>query len=425
MSWSRNQKLLILALLLAGLIFKVAYWAWAPPDYSARESDYDDIAQNWLAGKGFSIDQSYGLNPSRLDDSKPNIAPTASRTPLYPMLLAAIYKVFGRRIGLVYIVQTAMDMLSAVILLFIALKVTNNRKAALLSMAFYTCYPPFIEQVAVLLNETLFGLLLLLFALVAITALQRFSVKWFVLAGACLGLTALCRPTTFLFPVVFLPAALIINRKRLRQAAINSLVFLVSFVALIMPWMIRNYIVTDYFGLVGTRGGEQLFAANYHLVGAKHPMPMVSPEMEKKLAGKTQKEINKILTREGLKEIIKHPVRFAGNAVFRTFTFWTSIGMGKPGILYFSSNRSGREVCIFVAIFNTFFIVASILAFVRYRGKWTAMTTVPLLVLGYFYIIHLPIVALIRYSIPIIPFLMVFAAVWAIGIFSSDQEGVV
>ena len=77
-------------------------------------------------------------------------------------------------------------------------------------MALYALHMPFVEQVGVVFNETLFGFLVLLFALVALFAVELFSTSGFLLAGAALGLTALCRPTTFMFPALFVSLPLFV-----------------------------------------------------------------------------------------------------------------------------------------------------------------------------------------------------------------------
>ncbi|MBN2209436.1 MAG: glycosyltransferase family 39 protein [Candidatus Coatesbacteria bacterium] len=423
---ARFSRVLVLVILVLGFALRIAYFTWAPPDYAARESDYDDIAQNMLAGKGFSIDSSYGLdhglnllkNPGR----QPEMVPTASRTPLYPAFLAAIYKLFGRRIRLVYLIQTLIDLASATMLYFLALKITQDRRIALTSMALYILYMPFIEQVGTLLNETLFGSLVLLFTLAALFALELFSAPAFFLAGAALGLSALCRPTTFMFPAVFIPMTLIMGRTQLRRASFNSLAFLAGFALLIMPWMIRNYLVLDYFNMVGTRGGEQIFAANYGYLGEGGLRPMIPPDVREKLIDMTPEERDTFLVREGIKQMIGHPKRFIKNVIFKTFTFWTSIGMGKPGFFYHSSSRAGKEVSVFVAVLNPLLILASFVAFLWFRGKWVSKSLLPLVLLSYFYVVHLPIIAFVRYSMPVMPFLMMFAAVAMVRLFAQKGE---
>ncbi len=177
----------------------------------------------------------------------------------------------------------------------------------------------------------------------------------------------------------------------------------------------------DYAGLVGSLAGEQVYAANYIWHKPNSPKPVVPSEMRAKLAGKSDIERNKILMHEGFKEILLHPVNFAKNVLYRTSTFWTAIGMGGPAFFYFSSGRAGKEMCVFAVVVNIALIVASVITFVRFRGPWTKASFVPLLLIGYFYIVHLPIIALIRYSMPMIPFLMMFASVGMVNLLGKAR----
>ena len=410
-----------MAIFLIGLILRAAYFTWAPPDYAAADTDYDEIAQNLVAGKGFSLPLDRKSSELGAPDSKLRAVPVATRTPAYPLFLAAIYKVFGRRVRLVYAAQAFLDMLSALLLYALTLRITGSDKAAMLSAFMYALYMPFMSQTAILLNEPLFNFLILAFCLLAVWAFDKPSFLRFSLAGAALGLTTLCRPTTFLFPAFFVGTMLILHWKQLRKTIVPSLAFVAGFMLIIAPWVIRNYIVLDYFGLVGSLAGEQIYAANYESKNPDQPTPMVPEEMTVKLAGKSDLERSRILSREGLKEILRHPLRFAKNILLKTPKFWTAIGMGKPAIFYYSSSRAGKETCVFVAVVNVFLIAASIMAFVRIRGAWKLKSLIPILLLGYFYIVHLPIIALIRYSMPVIPFLMIFAAGWIVWVFSCES----
>ena len=413
--------LLLVAIFFVGFALRVVYFTWAPKDYAAAESDYDEIAQNLAAGKGFSKSET-----PRGTGGAPDAVitvPDATRTPAYPLFLAAIYKVFGRRLRVVYLAQTLIDMLSALLLYVLARRIAQDARVAALAALLYAMYLPFMAQVGVLLNETLFGFLVLVFSLIAIWAVPSRSTWGFALAGVVLGLTALCRPTTFLFPVLFVAAVLIQDRKRLKQAILPCAVFVAGFALFITPWMIRNYVVFGHFELVGSLAGEQLYAANYGWEERDGPAPMVPPEMRVKLEGRSDLERNRILMQEGFKEIVSHPLRFAKNVAYRTLTFWTAIGMGGPDFFYFSSGRAGRETCVFVAVVNILLIAASILAFVRFRGPWTKESLIPLLLLAYFYIMHLPIIAFIRYSMPVIPFLMIFAAVGMVNLARREKPG--
>ncbi|MBN1591698.1 MAG: glycosyltransferase family 39 protein, partial [Candidatus Coatesbacteria bacterium] len=410
MTRTKSRVLLLLVIFFVGFAFRVAYFMWAPKDYAAAASDYDEIAQSLAAGRGFS--RMEVQRDADGHDIGEVAVPDAARTPVYPLFLASIYKVFGRRLRVVYLSQTLLDMLSALLFYFLVLKITHDTRMAIMAAALYSLYLPFMSQVGVLLNETLFGFLVIVFALAATIAMQDGSNWRFLWAGVFLGLATLCRPTTFLFPLFFIATLLIIERKRLKKAIAPCVVFLLGFAVLVVPWMTRNYIVLGHFELVGSLAGEQVYAANYAWDESRGPAPMVPPEMAVRLEGKSDLERNQILMREGIKEIIFHPIRFVKNAAHRTLIFWTSMGVaGGHDFFYYSSGRTGKETCVFIVVANILLFAASILAFIKFRGPWISRSMIPILLLAYFYIMHLPIFAFIRYSLPVIPFLMIFAAV--------------
>jgi len=417
----RNFKLLLAAILVVGFTLRVAYFIWAPRDYAAAYSDYDDIAQNLAAGKGFSLDKTItGRSPAE-PSGEVQTVPVVSRTPAYPFFLAAIYKLFGRRLRLVYLIQTVIDMLSALLFYFLTLRVASSARVALVAVFIYALYVPFISQVAVVLNETLFNFLLLVFAFVAIHAVDKPSTRSFLAAGAALGLTALCRPTTFFFPAVFLGAVLLKYRRRLGPLIVPSVAFVVGFVVLIGPWVVRNYVVLDYVGFVGSLAGEQVYGALNQWRNSDTPLPVIPEQMQARLADKSDVERNRILMREALKEILRDPLDFARSALRRTLLFWTGIGIGGASFFYFPSNRAGAETCVFASVVNIVLIAFSVLAFVRFRGAWTRYSLIPLLLLGYFYVVHLPTYGPMRYSMPVIPFLMMFASLGMVNLLGKAR----
>ena len=114
--------------------------------------------------------------------------------------------------------------------------------------------------------------------------------------------------------------------------------------------------------------------------------------------------------REAVKEIIRDPLDFGKSLIRRTLLFWTGIGIGGASFFYFPSNRAGAETCVSASVVNIALIAFSVIAFVRFRGAWIHRSLVPLLLLGYFYVVHLPTYGPMRYSLPVIPFLMLFAS---------------
>jgi 4-amino-4-deoxy-L-arabinose transferase-like glycosyltransferase len=226
------------ALALAGLVVRLGLIVATPdyePDFDAF--DYDRHASSIEAGDG------YPRPVITLDES----SPTAFRPPLYPHLLAAVYKVSpgsltpGRMFG------AALGALSVLLICLIAQEFWG-RRAAIAAGALAALFPPLVVLSASLTVESLFipfelGLVLVLLAYGRSGA----RLGWVALAGALVGLAALTRGNGFLLMIpVFL--ALIALRPAGapgRHALRGTLVAAGVAVLVISPWTIRNTIAFD------------------------------------------------------------------------------------------------------------------------------------------------------------------------------------
>ena len=107
---------------------------YAPDEYS-----YDQIAVNFLNGKGLVTDD--GLY--------------ARRGPVYPLFLAIIYFIFGHSYVAVRFIQAIIGSSTPLLIFFIAKKLVCIEIAIIASWLSFLYYP-FIYQPAYLSNEILF-----------------------------------------------------------------------------------------------------------------------------------------------------------------------------------------------------------------------------------------------------------------------------
>src|SRR5205823_14407389 len=92
-----------------------------------------------------------------------------------------------------------------------------------------------------ILAEPVFIPLLLAFGLGLVRAVRGSSLHWFAIAGLLLGLAGLARPVGQAvlptLPLVFLAA-----QRSWRRAALSTGLVFIGFAAVLVPWMLRNYI---------------------------------------------------------------------------------------------------------------------------------------------------------------------------------------
>jgi len=230
----------VFALIVAfALIVRVIYLVWVPSVpvlryFNFDEADYELLAQNLARGEGLCY--------------KPG-EPTLFRAPLYPLFIAGVYTLVGRRSHTA--VRFAQALLSATTagLLFLLGTLVFGRAAGVWAGILMACYPTMLYYVPKLLSETLFIFLLAASLLSLVLAIRRGKVWLWIVTGFLFGLTFLCRLVLLPFLLLLLwPMALYLARRGvLRRPLVGLTAFYLAFGLAICPWVIRNYNVSGHF----------------------------------------------------------------------------------------------------------------------------------------------------------------------------------
>jgi 4-amino-4-deoxy-L-arabinose transferase-like glycosyltransferase len=188
-----------------------------------------------------------------------NGRPTAYRPPLYPLILAPIVKVLGRRAVLgVAVFHLALGA-GTVVLTALTARRWGLRDRRVLAAALVTaCEPVLLWQSRFVMTETL-GTFLLALALAATTAK---GFRGSVLAGACLGLAGLCRPSLLPGAGLISAGALVAAPGGRRERIVRSLTLGLAIIAVLAPWALRNALVLGEPVWTTTHGGYTLALGN-------------------------------------------------------------------------------------------------------------------------------------------------------------------
>lgn len=194
--------------------------------------------------------------------------PTAYRPPLYPLLLAAGGTPSAWKVALLHVACGA-----ATVWLTVRLGSRSGLgRWSLVAGALVACDPILLNQSAQVMTETL-ATLLAVGGLVALAGMAQCSsparpqpsgagnLTRAALAGAIVGLAALCRPT-FLTWLALVAAAICVQSfaTAARWRAVAAL--LVGAAVALAPWMARNQLVVSRPIATTTHGGFTLFLAN-------------------------------------------------------------------------------------------------------------------------------------------------------------------
>jgi len=180
-------------------------------------SQYDVIARNLATGHGFSA-----VYPQL------KVHETAFRPPLYPMLLGAVYWIFGISIGLARGLNVVLGV-TVVGLTFYVVQRHISRTAAIWAALAVAVMPNLIANDTFTLDEPL--------ALVLILLMVHFLLRqrW-IWAGVAVGLLTLTRPSAqFLILVLAIWLIFRVGWKKM-------LIFAVTAGLVVTPWVIRNWV---------------------------------------------------------------------------------------------------------------------------------------------------------------------------------------
>lgn len=394
--------------------------------------NYVRIAESLADGKGFAIDQGYGGGGSNVKAHA-----TAYGNPIYPAFLAVIYWSIGDQIGgvpSVSIVQSVLDTLTCFLVFLFTMRLLKRPRAALVAAFLYAIYPPFFLSVVTPMTETLTILLTVIAAYLLIKAIGT-GARHYALAGAVMGLLILLKPSMLAFPFV-VALMLFALRKRAQGWLPRSVVYILVAYAVVSPWTIRNYRVMHGFVPVATHGGQTLWGGTgpadgvclgawaYPVASVQGPkpedehIPVVSEQTYQKITA-LQDRLSKMdevhqdrtLNAEAIKEIKAHPGRYAFLAVKKFFRLWFNLCDDFPA--------SWRTYAI--AAINLVLLFFAVCGYRRAKADYR-LKLVSMYLCGYTTIMSMLIFAHVRYSYPVMPFVIIFAAAYIARIFDGGSS---
>jgi 4-amino-4-deoxy-L-arabinose transferase-like glycosyltransferase len=254
-----SKKLLIGIVVLAlgaRLAVAILTRSWIfPSDDNFRAFGYEmgQIASSLATGNGFSWPGQPGHQP----------VPTAWMPPVYPLIMAAVFKVFGIFSGqaaiAIELFLTTASVLSC-ILLYLLGKRLYNAQVGLLAAFLLAIYPPSIHYaVRNLWDTSLFTCCLLLIILTFLKLASHPDVKQGTYLGILLGFTALLNPVIVgTYPFGF--AWLYLKAETTRRTIIKVMSLMLIILGLVTsPWLVRNYLVFGQFAFIKSNFGNELY----------------------------------------------------------------------------------------------------------------------------------------------------------------------
>ena len=389
-----NEYLFLLILFLLASFLRIVY-----AFYLKENIPVADAAEFDLLGLNVLKYGEYAFQPG---------IPTAQRTPIYPLFLSGIYFLFGHSYLAVRIMQSIIGSLTCIVIYLIGKK-TVNKNVGFIAATISIFYPFFIYYTGYLLVETLFTFLLAVAVYWLITSIEKPDWKNLTLSGVFMGLAALCKPTAFAFIPFSVLGFLVILGIRKVSTYRNIGIFLLFFTITLSPWVIRNHIVFQRIIPATTQLGFALLDGSL-LFDAEHQWRIEQEEQKNPilLKGKELNEIeqNDYFTKEALKFIRNNPKYMMKLALRKFLKFWRLYPHTESIYTY----KYSKTLLVLVSLLSYgLLLLFSIVGIIFSIRKWRQFAFFYGLIVS-FTIIHLLFWSQIRYRLPIMPYMIVFAA---------------
>ncbi|MDH4037115.1 MAG: glycosyltransferase family 39 protein [Candidatus Krumholzibacteria bacterium] len=353
------------------------------------------------------------------------------RGPLYPAVLGLIYKISGGSHAAAVIFNHICGAVTCGLIVVLA-RQYFTRAVALVAGLVAAFYWPLIYFEGEILVEPLFIALLVLSLWRLARAVSAPTLVRIVVAGACLGLSALARPTALVL-VAVVPVAFHASGLRARAWLRPTLLFAVAVIAVLVPSTVHNYRGSHALVPVAWSGGLNFYIGNNaesdgrsaFIPGAVSPWMGGGDEalaIARDQSGRelTPAQASSYFFGRGVDYLASEPLDAMELLASKLYTFWEGPERSNEKYIYFFWKRYGLGRVPMPG----FWLVAP-LAFVGMVGLWPRRRELAL-PYGFVVAYMLGVVAFFvvaRLRLPVVPVVIVFASWAALELVRVAREG--
>jgi len=298
------------------LIFSVAlfirlFFAFTGNDIpTGDEIFYEEAGRNISLGNGY-------LQAGHL---------TASKTPGYPIFVGLIYRMFGKSLIPIRILQALIDALMCVLVYMIAIRFFD-RRVAFLSGVLCAFHYFFLKSLQVIRPDTVQMFFIVLSILFWIRWRTNFFKKDAFFLGAALSFTVMLKANMILLPflIIAIEGYNFIKDKKIKFKIFSRSVLLLVFIFSLplIAWSIRNYNAFNSFVPVATDGGLALYSSYNPPEGKK--FGILTSDSVTTLAYRMDSEVerSKYLSKKTVEHIVNHPKEVLALMPLKILFFWS------------------------------------------------------------------------------------------------------
>src|SRR3989338_298925 len=212
--------------------------------------EFQTIAQNLLAGKGYLMSPRFGV------EYKAYIAP------FYPILSYLIYSVFGVKPGIIMLLQIGASCVLIYCVYVLSKELFHNFYCAFIAAGLVAFHPALIVYSVFQCHELIFIALFYTIVLyLSLCVSRKPSLKLMMIYAVFSVLAIYTKATLVPFLVIF-SLLFIFRHSNFISGVKYIFTYWIIVIALYSPWVIRNYFVLDQFVLFQSYKGECLWFGN-------------------------------------------------------------------------------------------------------------------------------------------------------------------
>lgn len=334
------------------------------------------------------------------------------RAPGYPAFLATVYSIAGAEsLRPVYFAQSVLLAITLLLVFRIAVYLTRDERTSLVAVALCALWPPIWLAVGAVLTEIWAAALVAGSIWLLLSVMERPRVSQCIGLGLTMGATSLTKGPFLLFAAAALVFIVLSGKDRWVRVR-YALIVLCAAAVLVVPWIVRNHVVTGACVPIQTGGGMNLWLGNrYEYWHSHHEWGEYPDSVERLIDGKPEVEQERILARLGLDYMSQNPTRAAGIFLLKFSFLWLGAFGGDPNAAenpiphigrFGITKRSVAYVPLFMlAVFGWFLLPG--------QARRRARPIMALLVL--WSLPYMITMAVARYTLPVVPYQLVFVAV--------------
>lgn len=377
---------------------------------------YSSIAANLADGHGFV--------------AQPGGEIIMWRAPLYPALLSILYRIFGEIDNwAILIVHALLDALTAVLIWRIGSQLFSE-PIGIFAALVYAIHPLSAYYTLRFMPEPFFALILTVLAAALVWTFSQQRPWRFLLVGILGAVATLVKPVALgLVPLLALLLGLRILPSRGQTIAAVGYLML-GFVIALAPWTLRNYSLTGAIIPSATGGGYALWLGNHVPTNGLEDWELPPPDYRRLVAHRAAilaqsrgnaahyppivvtgdgrdrsftEPVNisvaedRAFARAAVQELMAHPFDTLRLLIKKFFRFWFNI--------FLPQNRWAQTA---IAIGQTVFLSCAMygIGLAWQRAPAARIVLIPVLYLA---LAHTVTFATLRYSIPVVPLVTLFA----------------